>query len=732
MNIGQTVSHYRIEGKLGSGGMGVVYQAADTRLQRKVALKFLPEGIAGDGQVLERFLREARAASSLNHPNICTIYAIEEFEGEHFIAMELLEGRTLDAVIAGGPLSLEQTLTIAAQITEALEAAHARGIVHRDIKPSNIYITTRGQAKVLDFGLAKMGERGAGYAEDTAATAQPLTSPGSAMGTAAYMSPEQARGQATDARTDLFSLGAVIYQLVTGRMPFRGDTSAVLFDAILNREPVAVTDLNPVLPGELQRIISKALEKERELRYQTASDIKSDLLRLKRDLSSDRHPAAGKSERPAESAAGEKSIAVLYFENLSGIKDDEYFRDGMTEDIITELSKIRELKIFPRPTVLPFRDRPVTSTQIGQQLHAAYVLGGSVRRSGSRLRVTAQLVDTRTDFPLWSERFDREVKDVFDVQDEIARSIAGALRIALSPQEQSALAKKPTENAQAYDLYLRGRSYMRQYTRQDLQFALQMFESAVALDRSFALAHAGIACACARIYDCYERELAWMERCSAASGRAIALQPNLAEALVAQAWVFYADKNYKEAIRCAQQAIEQKPHCDGVYHILGSAYFASDRWQEALECIPQALEANGDDYNTYVPFTNAVMALRLTEETARLVKAQVEVLEKQLKAVPEDMRARNLIANRYAFLGRFEDSDREMKMSIALRPNDPSVLYNAACNYAMMGNKADALSMLVKAKEAGYRDANWARRDPDLESLRGEPEFEKLYPAEQG
>jgi TolB-like protein/Flp pilus assembly protein TadD len=486
--------------------------------------------------------------------------------------------------------------------------------------------------------------------------------------------------------------------------------------------------VNPGLPPDLVRIINKALEKDRELRCQTAAELRSDLLRLKRDLDTGRRSADGSTSGAAAQAVG-KTIAVLYFENLSGSKEDEYFRDGMTEDIITELSKIRELKVFPRPTVLPYRDKAVTSVQVGQQLHAAYVLGGSLRRSGNRLRINTQLVDTRTDFPLWSERYDREVKDVFELQDEIARKIAEALRITLSPQEERALANKPTENPQAYDLYLRGRSYSRQCTRQDLNFALQMFESAVALDRSFALAHAGVAYVCARIYDTFERDSVWIERCSAASGRAIALQPNLAEALVAQAWVFYADKNYKEAIRCAREAIRIKPHCDGVYHILGSAYFASDRWQEALDAVPDALEANGDDYNTYIPFINAIQALHRDQEAVALSAKQVEVLEKQIKAVPEDMRARNLIANRYASLGRIQEAESEMKMAVALRPNDPSILYNAACLYGVSGNKQEALTMLTKAKDAGFRDANWARRDPDLACLHGEPEFERLYPA---
>ncbi len=457
--IGQTLSHYTIVRKLGAGGMGVVYEAEDTSLGRRVALKFLPEELAQDTQALERFRREARAASALNHPNICTVYAIEQHEGQHFIAMELLEGQTLAQMIGRQPFALEQILSLAIQISDALESAHAKGIVHRDIKPANIFANMRGQVKVLDFGLAKMeGLRRAAAGSpaasqiETGDRREALTVPGVAVGTVLYMSPEQARGQLADARTDLFSLGAVLYQMATRVPPFQGDTSAVIYEAILNRTPPPITQVNPTMPPEFARIVDKALEKDRGLRYQTATDLKTDLARLKRDVDSGGKKAADSSgaRGPGEARQAQKPVAVLYFENLSGVKEDEYFRDGITEDIITELSKIRGLNIFSRPTVLAYRDKTVTPAQIGQQLKAAYVLAGSLRRSGNRLRINAQLVDTQTDFPLWSERYDREMKDIFEVQDEIARKIAEALRIRLSPQEQAEIAAKPTEDLQAY------------------------------------------------------------------------------------------------------------------------------------------------------------------------------------------------------------------------------------------------------------------------------------------
>ncbi len=382
--------------------MGVVYEAEDSRLGRRVALKFLPAEMAKDSQLLERFQREARAASALNHPNICTVHAIEQHERQHFIVMELLEGQTLAQRMNGQPMELEKLLPLAIQIADALESAHAKGIVHRDIKPANMFLSERGQVKILDFGLAKVEKLAVAAdstsysVDDTMAETGALTSPGSAIGTIMYMSPEQARGGLVDARTDLFSLGTLLYQMATGSLPFSGDTSAVIFDSILNRQPLPVDMVNSGLPREFGRIIEKTLEKDRNLRCQSATELKTDLMRLKRDLESGKKTAADSKAGTAK--AGPKSLAVLYFENLSGVKEDEYLRDGITEDIITELSKIRGLNTFSRPTVLTFRDRPVTPVQIGQQLKAAYVLTGTLRRSGSRLRITTQLVDAGDTF----------------------------------------------------------------------------------------------------------------------------------------------------------------------------------------------------------------------------------------------------------------------------------------------------------------------------------------------
>jgi eukaryotic-like serine/threonine-protein kinase len=810
--LGKTISHYRLLKVLGEGGMGVVYEAEDIRLGRHVALKFVAEKVLDLPETVERFEREARAASLLNHPNICTIHDVGAGEGYHFIAMELLEGTTLEKILAQGPLPPERLLPLAVQIADGLDAAHSRGILHRDIKPGNIFVTSSGRVKIVDFGLAKFLPSPAtdllpSGSESQATMPRHLTLPGFPMGTVAFMSPEQARGEELDARSDLFSFGTLLYDMAVGEIPFPGTTLAVILSAIMEKPPAAPRERNPNIPEKLQDIILKALEKDRVNRYQSARDMLIDLRRLLLEsasgsesvtISSGAVLAALPPGRPSQAmpaavprkrrragvvAAGAaavliaaalvlwqrrgpqsppaappgppeiKSLLVLPLENLSHDPSQDYFADGMTDELIAKLSNISALRVISRTSAMHYKGLRKSLPQIARELHVEAVVEGSVLRSNDRVRINARLIQVPGEKQMWAEGYERDLRDILALQSDVASAIAKEIRIKIAPEENSQLARKATVDPEAYQFYLQGRASFSRFTPESLTRAVEYFNLAIARDPAFPLAYAGLADTYIQLAGRLLPPHEVMPKARTAIERALELDPTLGEghASLAQVKLFY-EFDWQGARQEYRRALAMNPRSALIHQMNGLFLSAQGRSDEALGESARALDFDP------VSTSSGCLRARLLYY-AREFDQSISLYRKAVETDPTVAGHCTWSTLAFQQLSRFPEAIAAAKQASEASPNEMLPRAVLARAYGITGNKAEAEKVLDHFREVSKRrfiseydfavaNSGWnseeslawlekgyqnraglivyLRVDPSFDGLRSDPRFQEL------
>lgn len=707
---------YIVEREVGRGGMATVYLAQDIKHGRQVALKVLhPELAASLGP--ERFLREIQIAARLQHPHILPLYDSGQVDGSDgaqpllYYVMPFVEGESLrDRLQREKPLPVEEAVRIGRDVAAALDYAHRHGVVHRDIKPENVMLH-EGEAMVTDFGIAKAV---------SAAGGESLTQTGLAVGTPAYMSPEQASGGEPDGRSDIYSLGCLLYEMLAGAAPFTGSTAQALIMKRFTDPVPSVRAVRPIITADLEQVVARTLAKDPSERFATAAQV---VLAL----------GSPKVATPPEATLvatpvtpNKKSIAVLPFADMSPQKDQDYFCEGVAEEIINALSKIDALHVASRTSTFAFKGKNEDMGEIGKRLKVATVLEGSVRKSGNRLRVSAQLVSVADGYHLWSERYDRELEDVFAIQDEIAENIVKALRVVLSEDERRAIEKKRTDNVQAYDYYLRGRQFFHQWRRKGVEYARRMFERAIEVDPKYALAYAGIADCCSFIYTYWDASAAHLEQAEAASRKALELAPDSAEVHTSRGLALAFTRRAEESEQEFEAAIRLNPKLFEAHYFHGRALLQQGKFAEAARSFEEACRIRPDDYQVPHFLAGAYQGLGRQAEASATYGRALQLVERHLELNPEDSRALSLGAVAAVQQGQQERGLEWARRALVIDPEDSGMLYNMACFFAVQGEHDEAISCLEKAVQLGFGLREWVENDTDLESLRADPRYQAV------